>query len=122
MRRQPYNGERRLATLVYTFKDLSDVASEWIREMGVDVPYQHGFSDYAEFYKRCELKFMLDSVTVAHKFLVKKLLTGIQEPRAPGRYRDEVRRIFAEENVASRSMTAGEFTTKSMPNMRPIGK
>lgn len=90
---------RRLASLVYDFKDMDYEFSSYLtREQGVAVPY-NVVSDWPTFYQKCELRDVLDSITTGYRFLQNKTRTGIKEMNAPTRWVTEAARILREENV-----------------------
>jgi len=93
---------RRMASLIWDFRDLSDFSTIVSRELGVDVPYSSMVADWPTFFRGCELQDVLDIVTIAYRYLEGKMSTGIKEIIAPERWCIEVRRIFAEENIQYR--------------------
>ena len=90
---------RRMASLVWDFRDLSDFSSVVSRELGVDVPYSSMVSDWTTFFRDCELQDVLDLVTVGYRYLEDKKATGLKESNPSTRWCSEAQRIFAEENV-----------------------
>jgi hypothetical protein len=87
---------RRLAALVTELPDLKDDLGVVPRELGADVRPGTG---WVTFFRECELKDVLDVITVAHQLLLSKRASGMRQPSAPDRWLREVRRIFREENV-----------------------
>jgi hypothetical protein len=65
-------------------------------ELGVHVP-AHGL--WVKFLAECDLRDVLDLVTVAFNYLVGLYRIGGVQQEAPGRWLAEIERIFAEENV-----------------------
>ncbi len=92
---------RRLASLVYSFPDLSDFSIVVSRELGVDVPYSI-VSDWPTFFRTCELQDVLDVATVGYRYLEGKTRTGIKDISAPKKWCTEFQRIFTEEHVQYR--------------------
>jgi hypothetical protein len=82
---------RRLASVVWSWSDDSRQALAKLvtRELGVAVPYNVGYN-WWEFFDNCEIRDVLDLVTVAFR----QLFFG-----RGGNWLGEVQRIFAEENV-----------------------
>jgi hypothetical protein len=87
---------RRMAALVYSFRDLEELRSAVPRQLGVDVPRGGGWN---QFFQECQLRDLLDLVTVAFQELVRTRSIGFEETNAQHRWVQEVRKIFAEENV-----------------------
>jgi hypothetical protein len=88
---------RRLAALVEELPDLKDNLAPVVpRELGVDVPWG---PNWKEFFRECNLKDVLDAITIAHRLLLSKRASGTRQPSAPDRWLREVQRIFREENV-----------------------
>jgi hypothetical protein len=91
---------RRLAALVFSLEDLNLFSAVVPRELGIDVPWvPGGGSNWAAFFKNCELQDVLDLITVAFHYLVRLRGTGMRDLDANIRWVREVRRIFAEENL-----------------------
>ncbi len=65
-------------------------------ELGVEVPFYMVF-DYSRFFLECELRDLLDVVTLIWKRLKTEGYSGAAE-----KWRSEIRRFFAEENVSYR--------------------
>jgi hypothetical protein len=91
---------RRLAQLVVDFRELEhDLVPIIPRELGVDVPWMGMARDWRQFFKGCQLKDVLDSITIAHRLLLQNQRSRGYPSREPDRWLREVRRIFREENV-----------------------
>jgi hypothetical protein len=92
----------RLASLLLNTPDLEAIGPVVGRELGVRVPVSPWGYDWPGFFAECELRDVLDFVTVAWRYLHGKLRTGIRDTRAPAKWVAEVQRIFVEENVSYR--------------------
>jgi hypothetical protein len=89
----------RVASMIYDFKDFDEPLGSFVtRELGVPVPYNFVYQ-WHQFAAGCELRDLLDFITVAHKYLVLKQITGFKEASGPTRWLAETQRIFSEENV-----------------------
>jgi hypothetical protein len=88
---------RRLGKLAetVTIQSTTKALSEYLeQELGitVSIPYQHY---WARFYEKCNIRDALDSITLTYRFLEKKGISA-----GARRWRQEARRIFAEEHLA----------------------
>jgi hypothetical protein len=92
---------RRIAALIRTFpRDLEGLGEAVEAEQGIDVPYiGMGGRNWEQFLNKCDLRDVLDLVTVAHRHLLAKQRIGVHEMNAPRRWLGQVERIFVEENV-----------------------
>src|SRR5215472_13444232 len=91
---------RRLAALVHEFYDLRRLSEVVPRELGIDVPWSPRGPHWAKFLDQCDMRDVLDFVTVAFRLIVQEVQSGASTNRdAPSKWTQEVRRIFAEENV-----------------------
>ena len=88
----------RLAALISTFQDFENFGGVIERELGTHVPSsQFGYRDWKKFFTEAQLVDVLDLVTVGFRFL--QTMHIKKEVNSPERWRNEVRRIFAEQNV-----------------------
>jgi len=92
---------RRLAALIRSLDDLrGDLGPEVEREIGVCVQPAVGLGyDWVEFFRGCDLRVALDTITVAWRLLEKKKSTGIRNLNSAAKLLNEAARIFGEENV-----------------------
>jgi hypothetical protein len=90
---------RRLAALISGTRDLKEFAWEIPKELGIDVPY-YGGPNWPVFFKECSVDVALDIITVAYRYLVARMRTGIYDTGAPKRFLEDAARILREENVA----------------------
>lgn len=81
------------------FEDSGDIAEYLDREMGIDLCEHSPYSTWANwsFFETCEVKHLLDAVTLVAQFLLR---TG--GTLDANKLRVEIARIFAEEHVAYR--------------------
>jgi len=93
---------RRIAALVHSIDDLAGLSQEIESELGVSVPHTGYRYDWHRFFETCELRDLLDTVTVAWRHLDAKRRPGMQATATQRRLPSEVERIFAEENVRYR--------------------
>ena len=91
---------RRLAALTYHFKDFRDFDGEVPRELGVDVPYGIGGPVWIKYFAESDIVVVLNTITLAYRYLEKKRSGPMVDPRASKQFLGEVARIFAEENGA----------------------
>jgi hypothetical protein len=92
---------RRITALIRACgSDLDELGQAVEREQGVEVLYM-GYEghNWKAFLSACDLRDVLDLVTVAYRHLQGKLRTGIRDAALPRRWLEEIGRIFAEENV-----------------------
>jgi hypothetical protein len=100
---------RRLASLVEEFTGLDGLGSRLKKELGVRLPYDVAGLDWDEFFAKCELRDLLDTVTIAWQYLNVRVRTERYAPSsaAPESWLQQVRRIFEEENVRYRIDSKG---------------
>jgi hypothetical protein len=65
-------------------------------ELGVDVPSGFERTNWRAFFDRCELRDLLDGITLTNKAVIDSRYSTAEDAR---RFRDDVQRIFNEENV-----------------------
>jgi hypothetical protein len=92
---------RRLAALIRSLDDLrGNLGPEIEREIGVGVQSATGLGyDWVEFFRECDLRVALDTITVAWRLLEKKKRTGLASLNSAATLLNEAARIFSEENV-----------------------
>jgi hypothetical protein len=98
---------RRLAALIPSLPDLRDFGAELPRALGVDVPSSQWGYYWTDFFRDCDLTVVLETMTIAWRFLKRKESTGLYDIRAPDTLIAETMRIFREENVSYRIGTWG---------------
>lgn len=91
---------RRIATLIGKTDHLFSLGEEIEKELGIHVPVASiGFDgatyNYVKFYSECEIRDLLDSITVAYRMLEQSI-------RQSNCWVEEISRIFSEENVRYR--------------------
>jgi hypothetical protein len=90
---------RRLAALIGRIRDLENLSSVVPQELGLDVPPGLGSPRWDKFLQECELRDVLDLITVAFRELLRRQKAGFYEVNSQLRWIQEVRRILIEENV-----------------------
>jgi hypothetical protein len=92
---------RRIASLIGAIKDLQD-DSDFDRDveakLGIPATWSSS-SSWTTLLPKWQLVDVLDLITIAHHFLVRKRQRGMRDPGAPGQWIGEVNNIFTEENV-----------------------
>ena len=68
----------------------------------MNVPYGVSAYNWRTFTEQCELRDLLDTVTVAYRYLNKKAGSGMYDSRSAARWLREIDRIFREEDVRYR--------------------
>jgi hypothetical protein len=94
---------RRLAALFDDMKDMKQFEAELPKKLGVDVRYHH----WAGFFKDADIVVVLNTITVAYRYLVAKRSGPMYDPSAANKFAKEVATIFAEENVGYRIDSQG---------------
>ena len=93
----------RLASLLSNVDELKAFGWMAIDELGVTIPYVgDGAFRWRLFLEECELKDVLDIVSLAYRYLSENRRTIRRAPEAMAQWRREVSRILAEENVSYR--------------------
>jgi hypothetical protein len=88
---------RRLAALFFTFDDHLGDCSYFLRqELGIDVVTGQTGIIWGRLFDQCELRDLLDTITLAYRHAVRGRRMS---PLDQQRFRQEVDRIFKEENV-----------------------
>ena len=98
---------RRLASLISRTPDLKDLGLKASDELGVVIPYVSSYTGtdahhWRAFLETCELRDVLDLVTIAYCYLVEMRRGAMRDLHTPEKWVHEVARIFAEENVGYR--------------------
>ena len=95
---------RRLAALLFSDlyrTRLGGLSAAVAQELGIDVPWHGAGPDWALFLEGCDLRDVLDLVTIAFREVVRESQSRGRHDyqNLARRFPEDVRRIFAEENV-----------------------
>jgi hypothetical protein len=92
---------QRIAALIYAFDDLKGLGQIVPRELGVPLEgTAYGYYNWNAFLDSCELRDVLDLVTVAFQELLRTRRVAFREFEAEKRWVREIQRIFSEENLS----------------------